>query len=36
MQFSQYSPVPATIMEAVMARRGGTGSSSTSKKKEVI
>jgi elongation factor G len=36
MQFSRYSPVPSAIMEAVIARRGGTGSSSTSNNKEVI
>jgi elongation factor G len=36
MQFSRYSPVPSAIMEAVIARRGGTGSSSTLIKKEVI
>jgi len=36
MQFSRYSPVPAAVMETVIARRGGSGSSATSKKKEVI
>jgi elongation factor G len=36
MQFARYNPVPAAIMEAVIVRRGGTGSSSTSTKKEVI
>jgi len=36
MQFARYSPVPAAIMEAVTARRKGTGTSATSKKKEVI
>jgi elongation factor G len=36
MQFSRYNPVPSAIMETVIARRGGSGSSSTSKKKEVI
>ncbi len=36
MQFSRYSPVPAAIMEAVIARRGGTGSSLTSKKKKEV
>ena len=35
MQFARYSPVPSAVMEAVIARRGGTGSSS-SNKKEVI
>jgi elongation factor G len=33
MQFSRYSPVPSTLMEAVIARRGGTGSSSTTKRR---
>ena len=36
MQFALYSPVPSAIMEAAIARRGGAGSSSLSKKKEVI
>jgi elongation factor G len=36
MQFARYSPVPSAIEEAVIGRRGGTGSSSTSNKKEVI
>jgi elongation factor G len=36
MQFARYSPVPSAIMEAVITRRGGAGSSSTSNKKEVI
>jgi len=36
MQFARYSPVPAAIMEAVIARRKGAGTSATSKKKEVI
>jgi elongation factor G len=36
MQFARYSPVPAAIMEAVIARRREAGSSSTSKKKEVL
>ena len=36
MQFARYSPVPSAIMETVIARRRGNGSSSTSKKKEVI
>jgi elongation factor G len=36
MQFARYSPVPSAIMEAVIARRTGTGSSSISNKKEVI
>jgi elongation factor G len=36
MQFARYSPVPSAITEAVIARRGGAGSSSTSNKKEVI
>jgi elongation factor G len=34
MQFARYSPVPAAIMEAVITRRKGSGSSS--KKKEVL
>jgi elongation factor G len=36
MQFARYSPVPSAIMESVIARRTGTGSSSISNKKEVI
>jgi elongation factor G len=36
MQFARYSPVPSAIMEAVIARRAGTRSSSISNKKEVI
>jgi elongation factor G len=36
MQFARYSPAPAAIMEAVIARRRDAGSSSTSKKKEVF
>jgi elongation factor G len=36
MQFARYSPVPAAIMETVIARRKEGGSSSTSKKKEVL
>jgi elongation factor G len=36
MQFARYSPVPSSIMETVIARRRGDGSSSTPKKKEVI
>ena len=36
MQFARYSPVPTAIMEAVIARRGGAGTTSTSKNKEVI
>jgi elongation factor G len=36
MQFARYSPVPSAIMEAVIARRRGAVSSSTSNKKEVI
>jgi elongation factor G len=36
MQFSRYSPVPSSIMEAVIARRRDAGSSSSSKRKEVI
>jgi elongation factor G len=36
MQFARYNPVPAAVMETVIARRGSSGSSSTSKKKEVI
>src|SRR4030042_6060606 len=34
MQFSRYSPVPSSIMEAVIARRRDAGSSSSSKRKE--
>ena len=36
MQFARYSPVPAAIMETVIARRKGAGSSSPAKKKEVL
>jgi elongation factor G len=36
MQFGRYSPVPSTVMEAVITRRNGTGSLSTSHNKEVI
>jgi elongation factor G len=36
MQFARYSPVPAALMEGVVIRRRDAGSSSTSKKKEVI
>jgi elongation factor G len=36
MQFARYSPVPPALMEGVITRRKDAGSSSTSKKKEVI
>jgi elongation factor G len=36
MQFARYSPVPAAIMEAAIARRRDPGSSSTPKRKEVF
>ena len=36
MQFARYRPVSSATMETVITRRGGTGSSSTSNKKEVI
>jgi elongation factor G len=36
MQFARYSPVPAAIMETIIARRRESGPSSTSKKKEVL
>jgi elongation factor G len=36
MQFTCYSPVPTAVMETVIARRGGSRSSSPSKEKEVI
>jgi elongation factor G len=36
MQFARYSPVPAAIMEAVITRHKGAGSTSSSKKKEVL
>jgi elongation factor G len=36
MQFARYNPVPSAIIDAVIARRGNAGSSSTLKLKEVI